>query len=72
MDVVPLEAGLVKGTHGRDDVRAERWPLLAMPEGSEVPDEAVEAGLPQTAVHEAILSCLFDERPRLGPGQAGA
>ncbi|HYD69692.1 alkaline phosphatase family protein [Azospirillum sp.] len=57
MDVVPLDAGLVKGSHGRPTDRAEAGPLIFSSEPSLLPDGPV----PATAVKDLLLRHVFDE-----------
>ncbi len=54
MDVIPLDASLVRGSHGRTDQPAEARPVL-LTAGGEGPDE-----LPATAVRDVILDHLFE------------
>ena len=58
MNVIPLDATLVRGSHGRIPESLADGPLLISSE----PD-AVGAPLEATGVHDLILSHLFDERP---------
>ena len=53
----PLDASLVKGTHGRVDVAPEHEPVL-LAEGAFLPDAA---RMPLRAVHDAILRHLSGE-----------
>ena len=46
LDVIPLDAGLVRGSHGRDDVAEEEFPMLL---GTRHPVRSAED------VHEALL-----------------
>jgi hypothetical protein len=43
MDVIPLDASLVKGSHGRRPGRGEEWPVLISANAGLVPREAVES-----------------------------
>ena len=52
MDVIPLDASLVKGSHGRDDVPESEQPVYI---GPETPGSAVE-------VHDALISALTEVR----------
>lgn len=56
MDVIPLDAGLVKGSHGRRTDDAGDGPLFISSEPLLTPEGAVGA----TAVKSAILSHVFD------------
>ncbi len=49
LDVIPLDATLVRGSHGRDDVEEDEKPVLL---GSSQPAATAED------VHQAILSCF--------------
>nr|WP_295834029.1 nucleotide pyrophosphatase/phosphodiesterase family protein [uncultured Azospirillum sp.] len=57
MDVIPLDAGLVKGSHGRPTDRPEAGPLLISSEPALLPDGPV----PAEAVKSLLLAHLFDE-----------
>jgi len=56
MDVIPLDASLVKGSHGRLEPDPSRWPVLLSSEPSLLPDGAVHA----TRIKEIVLRHLFD------------
>ncbi|MGK3996849.1 alkaline phosphatase family protein [Sorangium sp. So ce1024] len=56
MDVVPLDAGLVKGSHGRLTERLEQGPLAISTCDALLPDERVQAA----DVSRIVLSHLFD------------
>ena len=56
MDVIPLDASLVKGSHGRTDTDAEQGPLLLSSEPNLLPPGAIHA----TEVKALLLSHLFD------------
>jgi predicted AlkP superfamily pyrophosphatase or phosphodiesterase len=43
MDVIPLDAGLVKGSHGRRPVHQTEWPVLITPRGDLVREPALES-----------------------------
>jgi hypothetical protein len=43
MDVIPLDAGLVRGSHGRPTARAEDGPLIISSAGRNLPDGPVRA-----------------------------
>jgi len=62
MDVIPLRAELVRGSHGRADTPEEHSPLILSTEPSLLPEGEIEA----VAVKDLILSHLFDDRPE-GP-----
>jgi predicted AlkP superfamily pyrophosphatase or phosphodiesterase len=55
MDVVPLEAGLVRGSHGRRPAAAERGPLLISPERELAPGAE---RIPMTEVKRIILRAM--------------
>jgi predicted AlkP superfamily pyrophosphatase or phosphodiesterase len=50
MDVIPLEAGLVKGSHGRIPAATEDWPVLITGQ----PDMRMPERLPATGVFELL------------------
>ena len=56
MDVIPLDAGLVKGSHGRLDADKARWPVLMSSEPALLPEGHVHA----TSVKDIVLRHLFD------------
>jgi predicted AlkP superfamily pyrophosphatase or phosphodiesterase len=56
MDVVPLDASLVKGSHGRLTERAREGPLVASADASLLPDTSLHAA----DIKEIILSHIFD------------
>jgi len=56
MDVIPLDAGLVKGSHGRLTDDPEDGPLVASSEPSLLPAGPV----PATAVKQLVLDHLFE------------
>ena len=57
MDVIGLDAMVVKGSHGRPMDRAEEGPLFISSEGALLPDGAIQA----TDVKDQILRHLFDD-----------
>jgi predicted AlkP superfamily pyrophosphatase or phosphodiesterase len=59
MNVIPLDASLVRGSHGRIPDSLDGGPVFISSE----PD-AVGDPLEPTAVHDLMLSHLFDDRPR--------
>lgn len=63
MDVIPLDAGLVRGSHGRADTPPERSPVLISSEPDLMPQGPVEAAM----VKELMLTHVFGE-----PGQRQA
>jgi predicted AlkP superfamily pyrophosphatase or phosphodiesterase len=56
MDVIPLDANLVKGSHGRVTADANTGPLFISSEARFLPDGPVAA----TAVKDAILTHVFE------------
>ncbi|MGE0593054.1 MAG: alkaline phosphatase family protein [Vicinamibacterales bacterium] len=58
LEVIPLDGGLVRGSHGRRTDRLEQGPLVITSEPGAL-DGAVDA----TAVRDLMLSHLFDRRP---------
>jgi hypothetical protein len=56
MDVIGLDASLVRGSHGRVTDRPEAGPVFISSEPSLVPEEAV----PATAIKELVLQHVFD------------
>jgi predicted AlkP superfamily pyrophosphatase or phosphodiesterase len=63
MNVIPLDASLVRGSHGRIPDALADGPVFLSSE----PD-AVGDPLEPTAVHDLMLSHLFDERPKVAAG----
>jgi predicted AlkP superfamily pyrophosphatase or phosphodiesterase len=57
MNVIPLDAALVRGSHGRIPESLDDGPVLISSEPS-----AVDGTLEATAVHDVILSHLFDSK----------
>jgi predicted AlkP superfamily pyrophosphatase or phosphodiesterase len=58
MDVIPLDASLVKGSHGRPRTKADEQPVLLSTEPSLLP--AAGAGAHVTDIKRIILEHLFD------------
>ena len=56
MDVIPLDAGLVKGSHGRADVTEEHGPLFM----SSAPDLLPPGKVHATEVKDLLLAHVFD------------
>jgi hypothetical protein len=56
MDVIPLDASLVKGSHGRLESDPARWPVLMSTEPSLLPEGSIHA----TQVKDIILRHIFD------------
>jgi predicted AlkP superfamily pyrophosphatase or phosphodiesterase len=59
MNVIPLDATLVRGSHGRIPAKVEDGPVLISSEAGALADT-----LEPTAVHDLMLSHLFDEHVR--------
>jgi predicted AlkP superfamily pyrophosphatase or phosphodiesterase len=59
LDVIPLDASLVKGSHGRVTDRPEDGPLIIGSQAHLLPDGPVSA----TAFKQVLLDYLFGERP---------
>ncbi|MFM7259068.1 MAG: alkaline phosphatase family protein, partial [bacterium] len=57
LDVVPLDASLVRGSHGRVDVPRGYDPILI----GELPDPFLEQELPMACVRDAILASTLGE-----------
>jgi hypothetical protein len=57
LDVIPLDASLVRGSHGRPTDRAEEGPLFMSSAPHLLPDGPVEA----TGVKDLLLSHVFDD-----------
>ena len=57
MEVIPLDASLVRGSHGRVTDRPEDGPLLMTTASDLLPDDGLDAG----EVHGLLLRHLFDE-----------
>jgi hypothetical protein len=55
MDVVPLDASLVKGSHGLPAAREDEGPLVVSSEAGLLPDGTVDA----TAVKDLLLDHVF-------------
>jgi hypothetical protein len=55
MDVIPLDASLVKGSHGRLEADPKKWPVLLSTEASLLPREKAHA----TQVKDIVLSHVF-------------
>jgi predicted AlkP superfamily pyrophosphatase or phosphodiesterase len=58
MEVIPLDASLVRGSHGRNTDRPEDGPVFISSEKS-----AVGSVMEPTAVRDAMLAHLFDQVP---------
>lgn len=60
MDLIPLDAGLVKGSHGHLPKERELWPLVISGERGWLPGSIIEP----TAIHDLILDHLFADTVR--------
>jgi predicted AlkP superfamily pyrophosphatase or phosphodiesterase len=58
MDLIPLDASLVRGSHGRGPSRPELGPLMMTGSGS-APGGGAGGAMPMTGVRDAILESLF-------------
>jgi hypothetical protein len=56
LDVIPLDAGLIRGSHGRVTDSLNDGPMIISSERRFVEADAIES----TAVRDLILSHLFD------------
>ncbi len=59
MDFIPLDAGLVKGSHGRVPDSTDDYPVVIVKDTELLPQATVHA----TDIHDLILSHLFPEVP---------
>jgi predicted AlkP superfamily pyrophosphatase or phosphodiesterase len=57
MDLIPLDATLVKGSHGRADTSAERGPVFLSSEPGLLPERPIQA----TEVKDILLAHIFDQ-----------
>jgi predicted AlkP superfamily pyrophosphatase or phosphodiesterase len=55
MDVIPLDASLVKGSHGSKPANESEWPILISGQASLLPEKPIQA----TAVHDVLLRHLM-------------
>jgi len=55
MDVVPLEASLVKGSHGRRPERMEEWPVLITSRADLLPRQIIDS----TAVFDVLKNHIY-------------
>jgi predicted AlkP superfamily pyrophosphatase or phosphodiesterase len=62
MNVIPLDATLIRGSHGRITDALEDGPVVISSER-----DAVDGPLDATGVRDLILAHLFEERPRPAP-----
>ena len=63
MNVIPLDASLVRGSHGRVTDRLDDGPVVLSSE-----KDAVDGPLEATAIRDVILSHLFDDAVRPATG----
>ena len=59
MEMIPLDAGLVRGSHGRVDGEPRHAPVVLSSEAGSIHGDLVQA----TDIKSLILSHLFDDRP---------
>ena len=59
MDVIPLDASLVRGTHGRVEVEEPYAPILIEPEDGVLSER--HSAMPMRGVHDVILEHMFPE-----------
>ncbi|MDP1907380.1 MAG: alkaline phosphatase family protein [Hyphomicrobium sp.] len=62
MDVIPLDASLVRGSHGRADTPYARGPLIMSSDGALLPDGTIDA----TDVKQLMLDHIFAKDARAG------
>jgi hypothetical protein len=55
LDVIPLDASLVRGSHGRAQQASGFDPVLI----GELPDPFLEQSMPMACVRDAILACTL-------------
>jgi len=55
MDVIPLEAALVKGSHGIRPAEQKNYPILIAENGSSLPDSAIAATEVYRHIKEQVL-----------------
>jgi predicted AlkP superfamily pyrophosphatase or phosphodiesterase len=66
MDVIPLDASLVRGSHGRADTAPDRGPLLLSSQPELLPEGIIDA----TDVKRLMLDHVFGRRPSARNGAA--
>lgn len=59
LDVIPLDATLVRGTHGRVEQPVEEQPLLILPTASESTVTRRSESIPAAAIRDVILGLLL-------------
>ncbi len=62
MDVVPLDAGLVQGSHGRRPAHPADWPVLISSEAALLPERQMDS----TAVYSILRRHVLDSDERVG------
>ena len=67
MDVIPLDASLVRGSHGRADNEAARAPVVISSDVELLPEGTIEA----TQIKELMLDHMFGRRARARNGATG-
>ena len=60
MDVIPLDASLVRGSHGRADTQYARGPLIMSSDAALLPDGTIDA----TEVKQLMLDHMFGKNAR--------
>ncbi len=68
MDVIPLDASLVRGSHGRADTSYARGPLVMSSEAALLPEGIIDAG----QVKQLMLDHMFDTDAKASLSAAGA
>ncbi|HWK38069.1 MAG TPA: hypothetical protein VNR88_04065, partial [Hyphomicrobium sp.] len=68
MDVIPLDASLVRGSHGRADTPEARSPVIMSSAPELLPESICEA----TAVKQIMLDHIFGEQTHAFGSQAAA
>lgn len=66
MDLIPLDASLVRGSHGRADTSPERGPLVLSSQPELLPEGSIEA----TDVKRLMLDHVFGKRASMRDGAA--
>ncbi|MBL67729.1 MAG: alkaline phosphatase family protein [Verrucomicrobiales bacterium] len=55
MDVIPLDASLVKGSHGCRPVSRADWPVIISPEPDWLPDEVIDSTDVRAIIERAVI-----------------
>jgi hypothetical protein len=56
MDVIPLDASLVKGSHGRRPANPQEWPVMILGQGTATPEQPLKS----TEVFEVLCRQVAD------------